>query len=88
MEATAYSIKGKTASGVQSGVGKVAVDPSVIKLGTKLYIQSMDSWPSYGSSIAADTGSYIKGNRIDLFFNSRKEAINFGRRKVKVYIKE
>ncbi len=86
MEATAYNLKGVTASGVMSGFGKVAVDPKVIPLGTKLRIESTDSWPSYGYAVAADTGSAIKGNRIDLFYSSRAKCLEFGRRKVKVYI--
>ena len=60
--------------------GVVAVDPKVIPLGTKLYIEG------YGYAVAEDTGGAIKGNRIDLCFTSRAQADNFGRRNVKVYI--
>ncbi|WP_352420326.1 3D domain-containing protein [Proteiniborus sp.] len=77
---------GITASGTQARPGAVAVDPKVIPLGTKLYIESLDSTPDYGYAIAEDTGGAIKGNRIDLFFESAKEVKSFGRRKVKVYI--
>ncbi len=86
MTATAYNLKGTTASGMASGFGKVAVDPNVIPLGTKLKIESTDSWPSYGYAVAADTGGAIKGNRIDLFYDSYDKCIRFGRRTVKVYI--
>ncbi len=77
---------GITATGAKAGYGIVAVDPSVIPLGSKLYIESADGSYVYGSAVAADTGGAIKGNRIDLCFNTRTEAINFGRRAVKVYV--
>jgi 3D (Asp-Asp-Asp) domain-containing protein len=60
--------------------GVVAVDPNVIPMGTKLYVEG------YGDAIAADQGGAIKGNRIDLFFNSKSEAYNWGMRTVKVTI--
>ncbi len=77
---------GITATGARAGYGIVAVDPSVIPLGSKLYIESADGSYVYGSAVAADTGGAIKGNRIDLCFNTRAEAISFGRRAVKVYV--
>ena len=77
---------GITASGTKARPGVVAVDPKVIPLGTKLYIESLDGRADYGNAIAEDTGGAIKGNRIDLFFNSRSAALNFGRRNVKVHI--
>jgi 3D (Asp-Asp-Asp) domain-containing protein len=90
MEATAYdagpqstgkwSSGGRTASGKKVKFGMVAVDPRVIPLGTKLFIEG------YGYAVAEDTGGAIKGLRIDLFYESRREALQFGRRKVKVYI--
>lgn len=84
MVATAYTAQcagcsGYTAIGYRAGRGIVAVDPSVIPLGTKLYI------PGYGFAIAGDTGGAILGHRIDLGFNSLADAIRFGRRPVKVY---
>ena len=87
VEATAYSGGGTTASGMAAQVGRIAVDPRVIPLGTRLYITSVDgsSWV-YGTAVAADTGGAIKGNRIDLYFNSESECIRFGRRSAKVYI--
>ncbi len=77
---------GITASGMRAQRGVIAVDPRVIPLGTKLYIESTDSYPDYGYAIAGDTGGAIKGNRVDLFMDSYSEAIHFGRRKVNVYI--
>lgn len=81
--ATAYTHTGnRTATGVYPKSGTVAVDPRVIPLGSKLFIEG------YGFGQAQDTGGDIKGNRIDLFFETRDEALRWGRRKVKVYILE
>lgn len=71
---------GITATGMAARHGIVAVDPSVIPLGSRLYI------PGYGLAIAADTGGDINGNRIDLCMEDYYDAISFGRREVKVYI--
>jgi len=60
--------------------GIVAVDPEVIPLGTRLYVEG------YGYALAADTGSAIKGDRIDLFMADRDEALAFGVRQVRVYL--
>lgn len=81
-----HPLYGITATGAKATYGIVAVDPKVIPLGTRLYIETTDGSFIYGTAVAADTGGAIKGNRIDLCFNSRKEARNFGRRQVKVYI--
>ncbi|MTI48827.1 3D domain-containing protein [Sporosalibacterium faouarense] len=77
---------GITASGTKVRPGVIAVDPNVIPLGTRLYIESLDGWPDYGFAVAEDTGGAIRGNRIDLYMESRSKALDFGRRKVKVYI--
>lgn len=79
---------GITASGTKAQPGTVAVDPSVIPLGTKLYIASTDGSPDYGFATALDTGGAIRGNRIDLFMESNDHANNYGMRQVKVYILE
>lgn len=71
---------GTTAKRNCSGYSSVAVDPRVIPLGTKLYIEG------YGYAIAEDTGGAIKGNVIDLYFNSKSEVDNWGSRWVNVYI--
>lgn len=87
MTAYAYTGGGLTASGVPCQVGRVAVDPKVIPLGTRLYIEAYDgkSW-TYGYAVASDTGGSIKGNKIDLYRNTESECINFGVRKAKVYV--
>ncbi len=77
---------GITASGMKAGYGVIAVDPSVIPLGTKLYIEAADGSWAYGYCVAGDTGTGIYGNRVDLFFNTRQEVKNFGVRNVNVYI--
>ncbi|TFZ41424.1 DUF348 domain-containing protein [Soehngenia longivitae] len=79
---------GLTASGTYARPGTVAVDPRVIPLGTRLYIESLDGSKDYGFAIAEDVGGAIKGNKIDLFFETSWEVKNFGRRQVKVYILE
>jgi 3D (Asp-Asp-Asp) domain-containing protein len=71
---------GVTASGMRAGYGVVAVDPRVIPLGTRVYV------PGYGVAVAGDTGSAIKGYRIDLGFASYGEAVRYGRRTVTVYV--
>jgi len=82
MVATAYFSGGKTATGLRARKGIVAVDPSVIPLGTKLYIEG------YGEAQAADIGSSIKGNRIDLCFDSLQECKTYGKRTINVYLVE
>ncbi|TET49651.1 MAG: hypothetical protein E3J58_04680 [Actinomycetota bacterium] len=73
---------GITATGLRARKGIVAVDPRIIPLGTKLYI------PGYGEALAADTGGWIKNDRIDLCFESLEECFRFGRRKIRVYLVE
>ncbi len=90
MNATAYTYGedggNVTVLGEATRRGIVAVDPSVIPLGTKLYIESADGKYIYGEAVAGDIGGAIKGNRIDIFVESAKECYNFGRRVVNVYI--
>jgi len=91
MAATAYDpgpiscgkyADGYTSIGLKAGRGVVAVDPRVIPLGTRLYIEG------YGLAVAGDVGSAIKGRRIDLGFPTYREALQYGRRTVKVYLLE
>lgn len=72
----------KTYTGGQVKKGVAAVDPDVIPMGTKLWVEG------YGQAIADDQGSAIKGSRIDLAFDQRDEALAYGIKPVKVYILE
>ena len=69
-----------TATGTTVRKGVVAVDPSVIPLGTRVYI------PGYGVATAEDTGGAIKGNRVDVCYMTKSEAYGWGVRNVPVYI--
>ena len=85
-EATAYTGGGITASGLPAQYGRVAVDPRVIPLGSQLYIESEDGSYVYGYAVAADTGGAIKGNKVDIYLDSYNQAIQFGRRNLRVYV--
>lgn len=85
MNASAYSAydpgnSNYTFGGSLLRKGLVAVDPKVIPLGTRLFI------PGYGYAVADDIGGAIKGNKIDLAFDTHGEAIQFGRQKITIYI--
>ncbi|WP_456272833.1 ubiquitin-like domain-containing protein [Bacillus sp. AK031] len=89
VSSTAYTgscngCSGITATGINlranPGVKVIAVDPSVIPLGTKVYVEG------YGYAVAADTGGAIRGNKIDVFFPSKSEAYRWGRKQVKIKI--
>ena len=89
-KATAYTagepgVKGTTATGTQARVGAIAVDPKVIPYGTKLFILSEDGKYVYGEATAEDCGGLIKGNRIDLYFDTLAECNTFGVRMCQVY---
>lgn len=79
VSATCYDLSGRTATGMPVGHGVVAVDPSVIPLGTRLYV------PGYGNGVAADVGGGIKGNTIDLWMTP-SECASWGRRTVTITI--
>ncbi|MDX6486161.1 MAG: hypothetical protein QOF43_1314, partial [Gaiellaceae bacterium] len=78
VSSTGYSLPGRTATGLPVGPGVVAVDPSVIPLGTRLTI------PGYGEGVAADTGGAVRGNTIDLWFSTLADARAWGRRTVTI----
>ena len=78
VEATGYSLAGPTATGVAVGWGIVAVDPTVIPLGTRMTI------PGYGEGVAADTGGAVRGATIDLWFPTEAQALAWGRRTVTI----
>ena len=93
-QATAYDMSpgenggyaGQSATGVPLEKGVIAVDPRVIPLGTRVYVEAIDGSWSYGYAVAADTGGAIKGNRVDLCYRTQYECIQFGRRPCRVYI--
>lgn len=76
---------GVTYTGLKAREGVIAVDPKVIPLGTKVYVEIPGSTPDYGFAIAADIGSAIKGNLIDLYYDSSSLVSKWGRRNVVVY---
>lgn len=78
--ATGYALPGTTATGTPAGWGAVAVDPSVIPLGSRLGI------PGYGVGVAADTGGAIQGARIDLWFPTTEQALAWGTRVVTITV--
>lgn len=84
VKATAYSYNAgsRTSTGQRVRVGGIAVDPTVIKYGTRVYVEG------YGYAVANDCGGAIKGNRVDLFFETEKECRRWGVRNVKLYILE
>lgn len=97
MRATAYDPSptanggsSRTATGSVPRYGIVAVDPSIIPLGSRLYIESADGGKSwvYGYAVAGDTGGAIKGSKIDLCYNSKSEARGFGVKQANVYVLE
>lgn len=73
--------KGLTFTGTKVHRGVAAVDPSVIPLGSELYI------PGYGYVRAEDTGGAIKGNRVDLYFENKEEAFKWGRKLLAITVK-
>ena len=87
--ATAYTAycegcSGVTAAGIDLKANPdakvIAVDPSVIPLGTKVYVEG------YGYATAADTGGAIKGNKIDVFIPTQSAALSWGKRQVEIQI--
>ncbi len=91
VEATAYTSNCNGCSGITyTGIDLkanpnakvVAVDPSIIPLGSKVYVEG------YGEAIAGDTGGAIKGNKIDVFIDSKEDVKEFGRKNIDIYVKE
>ncbi|GIN13523.1 cell wall-binding protein YocH [Shouchella clausii] len=89
VEATAYTAScngctGVTYTGIDLNANPnqkvIAVDPNVIPLGSKVYVEG------YGEAIAADIGGAIKGNKIDVFIPNESEALQFGRQEVTVHV--
>lgn len=74
-----------TATGTYARVGAIAVDPKVIPYGTRMFIVSNDGKYIYGIATAEDCGGSIKGNRIDLYFDTTAECFQFGVRNCTIY---
>ena len=80
VKAYAYCIHGRTASGTRTSLGTIAVDPSRIPLGSKVYI------PGYGWGTALDTGGSMRGNVIDIWYPSSAECYRWGARDVTITV--
>lgn len=80
VDAVAYHLPGRTASGLPVGKGVVAVDPKLIPLGTRLFV------PGYGRAVAADIGAGIKGRIIDLWMPNHAAARKWGRKTVVITV--
>ena len=81
--ATAYCLKGRTASGVNTRPGMIAADPRVLPLGTVVHLRA----GAYtGTYTVMDTGGLIKGRRVDVYVPTYREAVQFGRRQVKIKV--
>jgi 3D (Asp-Asp-Asp) domain-containing protein len=83
--ATAYSLRGRTASGKPVTRGLIAADPRVLPIGTRVRLEA-GSWS--GEYVVADTGGKVKGRRIDVWTPTAHEAMRFGRRAVKLTVLE
>jgi 3D (Asp-Asp-Asp) domain-containing protein len=81
--ATAYSLRGRTASGKPVSRGLIAADPSVLPLGTRVRVEAGSFSGEY---VVADTGGAVKGRRIDIWTPTAREALQFGRRAVKLTV--
>lgn len=81
--ATAYSRKGRGASGMGVRAGTIAADPRVLPFGTRV---RLDAGPYSGVYVVTDSGSAIKGRKIDVWIPSFREACRFGRRNVKLSV--
>jgi 3D (Asp-Asp-Asp) domain-containing protein len=81
--ATAYSLRGRTASGLPVSKGLIAADPRVLPLGSRV---RLEAGAYSGEYLVADTGGMVRGKRIDIWTPSSREAMRFGRRTVKLTV--
>ena len=81
--ATAYSLRGRTASGLPVSKGVIAADPRLLPLGSRV---RLEAGAYSGEYLVADTGGMVRGKRIDIWTPTSREAMRFGRRKVKLTI--
>jgi 3D (Asp-Asp-Asp) domain-containing protein len=81
--ATAYSLRGRTASGRPVARGLIAADPRVLPLGSRV---RLEAGSLSGEYLVADTGGAVRGKRIDIWTPTAREAMRFGRRVVKLTV--
>ena len=81
--ATAYSLRGRTASGVPVSKGLIAADPRLLPLGSRV---KLEAGAYSGEYVVADTGGMVRGKRIDIWTPTSREAMRFGRRTVKLTV--
>ncbi|HSE36503.1 MAG TPA: 3D domain-containing protein [Blastocatellia bacterium] len=81
--ATAYSLRGRTATGLAVTKGIIAADPRILPLGSRV---RLDAGPYSGEYLVADTGSSVRGRRIDIWTPTVREAMRFGRRTIKLTV--
>src|SRR5687768_8781178 len=81
--ATCYSLRGRTASGKMVAKGLIAADPRVLPLGSRV---RLDAGSYSGEYLVADTGTLVRGKRIDIWIPTSREAMRFGRRTVKLTV--
>jgi 3D (Asp-Asp-Asp) domain-containing protein len=81
--ATAYSLRGRTASGQMVSRGLIAADPRVLPLGSRV---RLEAGPYSGEYLVADTGGMVRGRRIDIWTPSSREAMRFGKRMIKLTV--
>jgi 3D (Asp-Asp-Asp) domain-containing protein len=82
-DATAYCLKGRTASGIDTRPGVIAADPRVLPMGTVIHLRAGRYTGTY---MVMDTGSRIRGRRVDVYVPTYREAVEFGRRQVKIKV--
>jgi 3D (Asp-Asp-Asp) domain-containing protein len=81
--ATAYSLRGRTASGRPVSKGLIAADPRFLPLGSRV---RLDAGNYSGEYLVADTGTMVRGHRIDIWTPTAREAMRFGKRTVKLTV--
>jgi 3D (Asp-Asp-Asp) domain-containing protein len=82
-DATAYCLKGRTASGIDTRPGVIAADPRVLPIGTVVHLRAGRYTGTY---TVMDTGGRIRGRRVDVYVPTHREAMEFGRRQVKLKV--
>jgi len=81
--ATAYSLRGRTASGVYVSKGLIAADPRILPLGSRVKLEAGNYSGEY---LVADTGGAVRGRRIDIWTPTSREAMRFGKRVIKLTV--